>query len=113
MFQHKTKNYKHKKHTNSKKTVDYENSVKIWPAEGESRSRKKDYFKSNDSTKKVIHDKVNEGKNISSQNKLKNHISEHTVNYHKSEHSSHNSHTIKPDNQHYTNTDRRSDNKRY
>lgn len=117
MFQHKAKNYKYKKHdTNSKKTVmDHENSAKILPAEGKGRPRKKDYYKSNGSTKKAINDKTNyEGKNISSQNKIeKNHISEHTANYHKSKHSSFDSHTMQQDNQHYTNTDWRSNSKRY
>ncbi|XP_024885813.1 uncharacterized protein LOC112463583 [Temnothorax curvispinosus] len=123
---HKTKNYKHKKHTNSKKTMDRRDSAKILPVEGESRPRKKEYFKSNGSTKKIVNGKAAyEGENISSQNKIKNHISEHTVDCDKSKHSSLDSRTMKQDNQHYTDTDRnkafykyrqgqiRSDNKRF
>ncbi|XP_071558314.1 uncharacterized protein [Temnothorax nylanderi] len=123
---HKTKNYKHKKHTNSKKTMDHRDSAKILPVEGESRPRKKEYFKSNGSTKKIVNGKATyEGENISSQNKIKNHISEHTVDCDKSKHSSLDSCTMKQDNQHYTDTDRnkafykyrqgqiRSDNKRF
>lgn len=116
MFQHKTKNYIPKKHdTNSKETVmDHGNSVKILPAEGKSRPNKKDSFKSNGSTKKIYNDKSNyEGKDISSQNKIRNHISEHTDNYHKPKHSSFDSRTMKQDNRHYIITDRRSESKRY
>lgn len=112
MFQHKTKNYIFKKHdTNSKKIImDHGNSVKILPREGKNRPNKKDYFKSNGFIKKIFNDKSNyEGKDISSQNKIKNHISEHTDNHHKRKHSSFDSRTMKQDNQHYT--DRRS--KRY
>ncbi|XP_011697233.1 PREDICTED: uncharacterized protein LOC105455539 [Wasmannia auropunctata] len=113
---HKTKNYKHKKHdANSKKTVmDYENSAKTLPAEGKGGSTKKDCFKSNEPTKKIVNDKANyEENDISSQNKIKDYKSEHTVNYRKSKHPSFDSRAMKQDNQHYTNTDKRSDSKRY
>ncbi|XP_011168637.2 uncharacterized protein LOC105202004 [Solenopsis invicta] len=109
---HKTKNYKHKKHVDNKKTtINHENSAKILPTEGKSGPKKKDYFKSNDS-KKAISNKINyERKNISSENKMKDHVSEHTVNYHKSEHSLFDSRPMKQDNQRYINTDGRSDSK--
>lgn len=114
MFQYKTKNYKHKKQEKNKKIVDHRNSAKILPTEGQNRSKKKNYFKSNGSTKKIVNDKANyEEKNISSQNKKKNHISDHTVYHDKSKHSSFDSRTMKQDNQYFTNTDRRSDSKRY
>jgi len=102
LFQHKTKNYKHKKHdANSKKTImDQEN-----PAKWKNKPKKKDHFKSNGFTKKDINNKANyERENISFQNKINN--TEHTVNYHKSKHSSFDSRTMKKDNQRYTNTDR-------
>lgn len=114
MFQYKTKNYKHKKQEKNKKIVDHRNSAKILSTEGQNRSKKKDYFKSNGSTKKIVNGKANyEKMNISSQYKEKDHISDHTIYHQKSKHSSPDSHTMKQDNQHYKNTDRRSDSKRY
>ncbi|KYN01620.1 hypothetical protein ALC62_07592 [Cyphomyrmex costatus] len=110
---HKTKNYE-KYNTNSKRTVvDHENSAKNLRAKGENRPKKKEYFNSNGFTKKIINDKVNyKKKYISSQNKIKNHISEHTVNYHTSKHSSFDNHAMKQENQHYINTNERNDNER-
>ncbi|XP_011868868.1 PREDICTED: uncharacterized protein LOC105562544 isoform X2 [Vollenhovia emeryi] len=108
----KTKNDKEsqKEHTNSKKTVDHENSAKVLSAEKERRPREKDYFKSNGSTEKIVNYKANyEGKNISFQNKINNHVLDIADNYHKSKHSSPDGCTTKQDNQHYTNTDRGSD----
>lgn len=114
MFQYKIQNYKHKKQEKNKKIVDHRNSAKILSTEEQNKSKKKDYFKSNGSTKKIVNDKASyEEINISSQNKEKDHISNHTIYHHKYKHSSLNSRTIKQDNQHYTNTDRRSDSKRY
>jgi len=101
LFQHKTKNYKHKKHdANSKKTViDQENSAKC-----KNKPKKKDHFKSNTFTKKDINNKANYERENISHNKINN-TSEHTVNYHKSKHSLFNNPIMKQDNQHYTNTD--------
>jgi len=94
--------------------MDHENSVKILPAKETNRPKKKEYFKSNGLTKNVINDKANyEKKYISSQNKIKNHISEHTVNYHMSKHSSFDSCTMKQDDQHYINTNERNNKERY
>jgi hypothetical protein len=91
--------------------MNYENSAKILPTEEKSGPKKKDHFKSNDS-KKAINNKTNyERKNISSENKIKDHVSEHTVNYHESEHSLFDS-PMKQDNQRYTNTDGKRDSKR-
>ncbi|KYN21223.1 PREDICTED: MATH and LRR domain-containing protein PFE0570w-like [Trachymyrmex cornetzi] len=111
---YKTKNYKYKYDTNSKRTVmDHENSAKILPAKEKNRPKKKEYFKLNGPTKNVINDDANyEKKYIPSQNKINNHISEHTVNYHMSKYSSSDSRTMKQDNQHYINTNERSDNER-
>ncbi|EGI70112.1 hypothetical protein G5I_00868 [Acromyrmex echinatior] len=62
---YKTKNYKHKCDTNSKRTVmDHENSAKILPAKEKNRPKKKEYFKSNDPTKNIINDKANYEKNM-------------------------------------------------
>ncbi|XP_012063987.1 PREDICTED: uncharacterized protein LOC105627311 [Atta cephalotes] len=109
---YKTKNYKYK--YDSKKTImDHENSVKILPAKETNRPKKKEYFKSNGLTKNVINDKANyEKKYIPSQNKIKNHISEQTVNYHMSKHSSFDSCTMKQDNQHYINTNEKNNKER-
>ncbi|XP_012539511.1 uncharacterized protein MAL13P1.304 [Monomorium pharaonis] len=109
---HKTKNEKHKEYIKNKEIIiNHENSTKILPVEEKSGPSKKDYFKSDGSTKKIINNKSNyKEKYTSSQNKVKNHISEHSD---KSEHSLFDSCTVKQDNQKYTNIDRKSDSKSF
>ncbi|XP_011637864.1 general transcriptional corepressor trfA-like isoform X2 [Pogonomyrmex barbatus] len=110
---YKKKNYKHKKRdTTSKKAAsNHANSAQILLAEEKNRPKKKDYSKSNGSTKKVFDDKVNnEKKHVSSHIKMKNPVSKDTVNYQKSKHSSFDSRKIlKQNDQFYMYTDRKSD----
>ncbi|KAL0110289.1 hypothetical protein PUN28_013735 [Cardiocondyla obscurior] len=104
---HKSKNYKHKKYSNSKKTTDGENSAKILPEKKEKKPKKKDYFKSNNLPKKVKNDRVNYEGNSISRHEDKVLVPEHTDNYYKFN-PSFNSRTMKQENQYNKNTDQRS-----
>lgn len=83
----------------------------------ESRPKKqKDHFKSSDSIEKTLN---NDNKNIKgkkkklSQHEIKNRMTQHSDDYHKSKQCSFNSRKTKQNNQDYTNIDWQRDNKRY
>ncbi|XP_025269043.1 protein PF14_0175-like [Camponotus floridanus] len=107
-------NSNNKHDTNSKESVlDYENSGKVLFEEN--KPKQKDHFKSSDSIKKILN---NDDKNIKRKkkklprNEIKNRMSEHLNDYHKSK-QSFNSRVTKQNNQDYINMDWQSDNKRF